>query len=311
MYDNVWRVPDRPGHRGKGKENMSEYDRQAWQYYFDIIVNLALARVTYENLPKEIPPAMLEAKLLWRGAAIIFKDDVTNLYAVTDVTLQGNLDIYGVPVQRLAYAYNYINKPYYKDNSVIMWSRPLATPEINNIMYHCDSLTNMRTSRDMNIIQQRTPVIISGEQEAKLDQDNMIQKILRGIPFFRVNRNALKSNISIEAMDLHIPAIFDKMDNAMLREFMTCLAELGIEGAGVEKPERLVSSETSYNNGLIEAARNSVMEMRKRWCTQFNEMFGENVIPHWNSAMLTPVNAENYKDQYGDGEEGETGDLQV
>src|SRR5699024_10944083 len=124
-----------------------------FNYFFQMIVNYYLNRYVYRNLPEEIPPIMIERALLFEGNALFIKE--SDMFGVTSVSLGGNLDIYGIPENRYAYTCTYFNKMYNKDNAVIIWARPLSIPEIFPITVHCESLTNLRVSRDINIIQQR------------------------------------------------------------------------------------------------------------------------------------------------------------
>ena len=58
----------------------------------------------------------------------------------------------------------------------------------------------------------------------------------------------------------------------------------------MEKPERLVSAETSYNDGEIELTRNGNLATIERGLNAINEMYGLNVHVHFNSKMVTPIN---------------------
>lgn len=286
-YKNPWRIPDKPGH-GFKNPNASDYDRETLQYYMTFFINLALSRFKYTGLPKEIRDINIEEKLLYEGCCVIFRDDVTGMFAVTSVALSGNIDVYNIPEDRQAIALQY-NKFYNKQNSVLIWARPLPIPEVLQIEYHAKTLTDMKVSRDINIIQQRTPVALEGDNDTQLDQDNFIKKLLMGIPFFRAKKG-LKQALGITPIDLKVGPIFKDLDITISREIMQCLTELGIEGYGAEKLERMVSSETNSNNGLIEMARNSSLMMRQRAINAFNKMFGFSAKVEFNSDMFTAIN---------------------
>ena len=286
-YDNKWRIPDKPGY-GLFKPNTTPYDAQTFQYYMTFFTNLALSRFKYKGLPEEIRPLAIEEKLLYEGCCVIFRDDVTGMFAVTSVSLSGNIDIYNIPEERQAIALQY-NKFYGKNNSVIIWARPLPIPEIVQIEYHARTLADMKVSRDVNILQQRVPVALEGDNDAQLDQDNFIKKFLMGIPFFRA-RKGMKQAMNINPIDLKVQPIFKDLDVTISREIMQCLTELGIEGYGQEKAERMVSAETESNAGLIEMARFSCLDQRIRAINAFNKMFGLNASVKFNSNMFTSVN---------------------
>lgn len=287
-YDNKWRIPDKPLY-GLEKVNTTTYDVNTFQYYMTFLTNIALSRFKYTGLPKEIRPLAIEEKLLYEGCCIIFKDDVTNMFAVTSVNLSGDMDIYHIPEDRQAISLQY-TKFYDKNNSVLMWGRALPIPEILQIEYHAKTLSDMKVSRDMNILQQRVPIALEGNNDTQLDQDNFIKKILMGIPFFRA-RKGFKEAMGINAIDLKVAPIFKDLDVTITREISMCLNELGIEAYGHEKAERMISSETSSNDGMIEMARYSCLDQRERAIKALNEMYGINAKVEFNSSLITNVNA--------------------
>ena len=98
--------------------------------------------------------------LLYNGIAIVTYDTILNQFGVFNANLTGNIDIYGIPTEWLAVAQNEYYGNFDKENSVLFWARPLAMPEINSIFLHCEALAKMRRTREINILQQRTPVIL-------------------------------------------------------------------------------------------------------------------------------------------------------
>ena len=70
MYDNPFRVPDKPFQTWKNfiknsDNNMTGTDVNYFNYFFQMIVNYYLNRYVYRNLPDEIPPIMIERALLF------------------------------------------------------------------------------------------------------------------------------------------------------------------------------------------------------------------------------------------------------
>lgn len=291
MYENRYRISNREAWGDFEKNpNVSREEKDWFHYYVRKFVNLALARICYENLPDEIPPIMLESYLLWNGLAVLAKNETINMYGAFGVNLVGEPDIYGIPIERIAYGQNGAYFKYLsKNDSVLMWARPFAVPEILDIYQHAKLLAESKVTQRMNLVQQRTPVILYGKNQTRLTLDNILQKIVQGIPFVKA-QNDFKREIDASAIDLKITPQYTELSTFQMKEISDCLAGLGIECTGIEKPERLVSSETSYNNGEIEATRKSILDCRKRAVDAFNKMFGTNVEVTWNSNMITVIN---------------------
>ena len=291
MYNNPYRVSNKEvWGQWENNPNTSPEEKLYFRHFFDKFVNLALSRYEYDGLPDEIPPRMLNSYLLWQGMCLFKKEPITGLYGVFGVNLVGEPDIYGIPTDWIAYA---MNGQYYeqtdKEESALIFARPFAVPEILSIILHAQSLAEKKASTRVNVIQQRTPVVISGDSTQKLSIDNFIQKWVKNIPFIKA-KNDLRKQIQIDTIDLKVHPIFNELDTAAQREVAECLADLGIEASGVEKPERLVSAETSYNDGEIELTRNGNLATIQRGLDAINRMYGLNIHVHFNSKMVTPIN---------------------
>lgn len=302
MYDNIFRISNREAWGFPKGANSTAEEHTYFYNYYTKIVNIALARFKYENLPPEIPPLAIERYLLYNGACLFMREEALGLYGVTGISLYGSPDIYGVPNERMAFGYNGYNKNFGKEDSVVIFSRPFLIPEILQIVTHCENLATAKVSQIVNLIQQRTPTTIIGDKATSITKDNIIQKILKGIPFIKVD-SKFKDNIQIESLDLHVNPQYNELSTFIQRELAECFASLGIECSGVEKPERLVSTETSYNNGEIEITRKSLLETRQRAVDAINEMFGLNISVKFNSEMVTPINRPDIFEQNVGGSE--------
>ena len=289
MFDNPFRISNQEVW-GYPKNPDSSYEE--YNYFFNFytkLVNLALSRFKYEGLPEEIPPLAIEKYLLFNGACLFMREDIIDMFGVTGVSLAGNIDIYGVPMQRMAFGWDGYNKVFGKEDSVVIFSRPFLVPEINQIVTHCNNLATAKVSQTVNLVQQRTPVLLSGDKTTSLTRDNFIQKILKGIPFIKVD-SKFRENIGIDVADLRVNPQYNEISTYIQRELAEALAELGIECSGVEKPERLVSTETSYNNGEIEMTRKSLLYTRQRAVDAINRKWGLSISVTFNSEMITPIN---------------------
>lgn len=309
MYQNRFRISNREAWGfSKKSPNENPEERKYFNYYVNKFVNLALSRITYEGLPDEIPPLMIESYLLWEGIAVLAKNKNIDMYGVFGVNLVGEPDIYGIPVERIAYG---SNGQYFdflsKDDSVIMWARPFATPEILDIFTHAEILAEAKLTQRTNLIQQRTPTVLYGKNQNSLTMDNFLQKVLKGIPFIKA-KNDFKRDVSVESLDLKVSPQYNELSTFAMKEIADCLGGLGIECTGVEKPERLVSTETSYNNGEIEATRNGILACRRRAIDAFNKMYGLDISVSWNSNMVTPINMPEQFMSVGNANEGKEGE---
>lgn len=263
-------------------ENKDKFEHYFIRYFY-YLYNIAITRFKWINLPDEIDPVFLENMLFYYGKGAFFKDDIANLYAVMKVNESGEFDIYDHGEQRYAYAINY-QIELTKDNSVLLYDSMCEYPSADILSMHAYSLAQMRISRDINIIANRTPVIVSSSTEQALTGRNIMKQIIDGIPFIHLKKG-IYGNENLQALKTDAPVLFNDLNTAMRWEMSDALTYLGVDSFYSDKKERAVSGETSGNNGEVEMNRNSCLMRRKRSCEQINKLFGLNVDVEFRSEI--------------------------
>lgn len=273
--------------KNKFIKNNNKYDAYFTRYFF-YLMGLAISRFKWENLPDEIDPVFLERMLFDRGFGIFYKDNVTDLYAVMNGYTAGNLDIYGYGDMRFAYANQYVAE-LDKTNSVILHDNKTDYPTADIIAMHADALANMRLSRDVNLIANRTPVIVTSNSNMQLSARNVMKQIIDCIPFINLKKGGINME-DLKALKTDAPVLFPELDNAMRWEMAECCKYLGINAFTSDKKERLVSGEVSGEIGEIEIARNNALLPRQRAAEQINRVFGLNIKVSFDSKIPLYVN---------------------
>lgn len=81
--------------RPKTVKKLAEYQNlRAWQMWFQILVNRALTRYKFENLPDTINERVLKLSLLWHASVCIFEKD-GHLMALPGATGTNGVTVYG------------------------------------------------------------------------------------------------------------------------------------------------------------------------------------------------------------------------
>lgn len=159
-----------------------------------------------------------------------------------------------------------------------------AYPVADVIAMHAYSLAQMRISRDINIIANRTPVIVSSNSEQALTGKNVMKQIIDGIPFIHLKKGVY-GNENIQSLKTDAPIMFNELNSAMRWEISDALTYLGVDSFYSDKKERSITGETSGNNGEVEMNRNSCLMRRKRSCEQINRLFGLNLDVKFRSEI--------------------------
>lgn len=263
---------------GKRRTNFSDSlinMKHTYAYYIDRLTELALVMFEWKNLPDTVDERYLELTLFQNGQTIFFKDEVLG-YLGLQCAVNGNFDVYRVPLRRRAYASNgYNNNDLNIDNSVIIYNNYLRTNSVRDIKMFAQRLYDLDCSIDVNARAQKTPVLIQCDEDQRLTMLNAYKEFDGNSPVIFADKN-LDIN-GIKVFQTNAPYVSDKLYQLKTQYFNEALTYLGISNVNFEKKERLVSDEVSRQQGGVIASRYSRLEMRRKACDKINKMFGLNI----------------------------------
>lgn len=250
-------------------------NNETFSQYYRRFVEIATSMFEWKNLPEGVDPRFLELALFRDGKALFFKDDELDDYLALRCATGGKFNVYNVPTDRTAYASNgYSNKKTDKD-SVIIWNNYLRTGSMLEVENFARRLYNIDRAIDVNVNAQKTPILITCEENQLLTLQNVYQKydgnqpVIFGAKTF--DPNALKTLAT--GAPLVAPQLYELKTNIMNE----CLTYLGIDNTSINKKERLLTDEVNKNSGATMANRYSRLEARKQACREINRMFGLNI----------------------------------
>lgn len=244
-------------------------------YWYNRLVEIAMAGFEWKNLPAELDPRFLEMILCFDGKALFYWDDDLEEYVTLQFFGASPIDIYREPIKRTAYSpsIQYRYKSLSEDDSVIIWNNALHTPEILALRLYAARLAECERTIDVNVKGQKTPKIVRSTPEERLTLENLFKKYDGNIPFIFGSKN-LANLQDITVLDTSVPYVADKIQILKRQIFAEALTYFGIENANTEKKERLVSDEVASNFGGVEIARRTRLNARKIACRKINDMFG-------------------------------------
>lgn len=259
-------------------------DREFWvsadynnRTYLDVylrFVELAVSMFEWKNLPPTIDPRYLELVLFSQGSALFFKDEEIGFLALR-YARNGWFDVYHEPTGRRAYASNGYNAERTIDNSVIIWNNMLKLNSMNMVELYSKRIYELERTIDVNVRAQKTPILISGENQEMLTLKNLYKNYDGNAPVIYADKS-LNPN-SLKVLKTDAPYISDRLYTLKTQIFNECLSYLGISNVNIQKRERLLSDEVNRNMGGTIASRYSRLNMRKLACKKINEMFGLNI----------------------------------
>jgi hypothetical protein len=264
----------RKPHSNKNFWESSYMNNRAYMQYYNRLTELSISMFEWKNLPDTIDPRFLELTLFSDGMSVFFRDE-----ALGDLALQcmisGQLDVYRIPINRVAYATNGYRRNLDNTNSVIIFNNMLHTNSMLDVEMFSRRLYNLDMAIDVNANAQKTPVLIQCEENQRLTMKNLYEQYDGNQPFIfgdkALNTNALK------VLKTDAPYVADRLYELKTQIWNEALTYLGISNTNIMKKERMITDEVQRNQGGVIASRYSRLDSRKQACKKINEMFGLNI----------------------------------
>lgn len=269
----------------KGRKAQTEaflQNQRTYLQYVNRLTELSISMFDWKNLPDTIDARFLELALFNDGMAVFFKDEVMG-YLGLQVMIGGALDVYRIPITRTAFAQNGYQMQLDPTNSVIIFNNMLHTNSILDVQEMSKRLYAIQRTIDVNVIQQKTPKIITCTENQRLVMKNLYAQYMGNEPFIFGDKNLDLSGI--KTFDTTSPYVADKLYDLKTQYWNEALTYLGISNVNTVKKERMITDEVQRNLGGTIASRYSRLFMRQQACEQINKMFGLNISVDYREDM--------------------------
>jgi hypothetical protein len=269
----------------KGRKAQTEaflQNQRTYLQYVNRLTELSISMFDWQNLPDTIDARFLELALFNDGMAVFFKDEVMG-YLGLQVMIGGALDVYKIPITRTAFAQNGYQMKLDQSNSVIIYNNMLHTNSILDVQEMSKRLYEIQRTIDVNVIQQKTPKIITCTENQRLVMKNLYAQYMGNEPFIFGDKNLDLSGI--KTFDTTSPYVADKLYDLKTQYWNEALTYLGISNVNTVKKERMITDEVQRNLGGTIASRYSRLFMRQQACEQINKMFGLNISVDYREDM--------------------------
>lgn len=264
----------RKQHSNKNFWESSYMNNRTYMQYYNRLTELSISMFDWKNLPDTIDPRFLELTLFSDGMSVFFRDETLGDLAL-QCMISGQLDVYRIPINRVAYATNGYRRNLDNTNSVIIFNNMLHTNSMLDVEMFSRRLYNLDRAIDVNANAQKTPVLIQCEENQRLTMKNLYEQYDGNQPFIfgdkALNTNALK------VLKTDAPYVGDKLYELKTQIWNEALTYLGISNTNIMKKERMITDEVQKNQGGVIASRYSRLDSRKQACKKINEMFGLNI----------------------------------
>ena len=160
------------------------------------------------------------------------------------------------------------------DEGVLILNNDLRTGLYPIIVNYASRLSEIETSINTNIYQQKFPFIVECSKDNEMSVRQMIKNIHENEPYILVKKKLDLMDIKID--DLSVPYVADKLLEDKKKIENELLTLFGLNNVA-DKKERLIVDEANANNDYINRNVDLLYKNRKIACDKINEKFNLNI----------------------------------
>ena len=261
-------------------------NNETYADYLDRLKLLATSLFTWEGLDEIAgngASRFLELSLYEYGRACFIKDDELG-YMALRVNPSDTFNVYMLPTKVQACSIGY-QKNFDFDEVVYIMNNELQVPTARTINQFAYRLYETERTIDVNLIAQKTPVLIEGDTKTILTLKNVYMQYSGNTPFIFGSKAFDVSN-KLNVLNTNAPYLIDKLELHKHEIWNECLTFLGIDNANTDKKERLITDEVESNNEVINYYLNCFYKTRKKACDEINEKYGLDIKLQLNKEVL-------------------------
>ena len=241
--------------------------------YLDRLKLLSTSIFSWKNLDKVAgfgAEQFLEKALYDYGRACFIKDPEYG-FMVLNVNPSDKLNIYKLPIRVQAWSIGYTKQlPF--DDVVYIMNNNLQKPTVDTIRLIAYRLYETERTIDVNLMAQKTPVLIQGDTKTILTLKQVYEQYSGNTPFIFGNKQFDLSN-KLSAIKTEAPYIVDKLTEHKKDLMTEALNYLGIDNFFSDKKERLITAEAEGTEALTNFYLNCFYKTRQEAVDMINEKF--------------------------------------
>lgn len=251
--------------------------------YLGKIMEWAVTRFTWNNLPDTVDARYIESTLNTAGMCIFYYDARYGKHLCVAANPIGDYDVYGNSYKYQTESYGkYYGLTIDAEDCVPIWHNLAHMHDQLIYLDYATRLSDIEQTLDITAKNMRNPRIVSCPPGQRQTYDNVLRDIERGAPVI-YGGEALLQNDEIKVLDLTVnPAYLEHLRDERDSIWRDCLTFLGINSTNETKAERMISDEAGARDGQLAIARASMWKSRDMACKQINDKFGMDISVEWS-----------------------------
>lgn len=265
------------------------YTNRLYSMYRNQILSLALARFEWHGLPPSCNPRFLEWTLLTQGqATIAFPKEQEGIFYSTQVSWNSPPNVYDNPSSWTSIGNNGWRFNASPASGVVVWDNLLRAPILDAIDLQARELTDLTRTEQINRLHQKSPFILTGPQDKKIDLTNLWKQIAGGEPAV-IGTDGL-SQIEVKAISTEVPYLASEIDAAIQNCWTRIYQLLGIDSLPFKQErqveDEIISQQTPSSVqalGFLAARREAAETLNSRFEQYLEEPITVTLREDWQS----------------------------
>ena len=244
------------------------YNQRVYAKNIDICLALAVNRFRWAGMPETCDARYFEMQIHRFGFATIARDPDTDAWLSIMATLNGELNVYGIPIEWRAIGQNgRADFPVRagENGELCYYSKTRVNPW-NALEIYARKLTHYERTEDVNLTHQMKPWVFIAPQEKKQELYNLLKQVEGGEPAVLGDGKFADIVSSITAIDTKVPFIAEQLALSKQNVFNDLLMYLGIPHLAFEKGERMIEDEARANSAPTDIMLKNCLDERNRFC---------------------------------------------
>lgn len=255
-------------------QQSQQTNSQAYLMAYSQMLNIALSRFKWLNLPKTCDPWFLEYNLLYFGyATIAYPHSKPGVFFSTQAVINSNFNVYYKPKRWTSYGINGWSFPVDNSNGVFIYANKARTPLIPTIEFFAHEIEDLYMTRRQNRFHQKTPFILEVPASQETAGVNVIKQISGGemaimaTPGFTDTMKAHVLNTGVDYIGM-------ELQNDIQNTWNSFYQALGIKNLPM-KMERQTADEINDYGEPTDLRALSDLEERRAACDILNSRFAK------------------------------------
>lgn len=268
------------GRGGKVFWQSSELN-QRWQQFFRTqLLQLALARFRWVNLPKTCDARYLETQLLFNGMATIAHPKSSPGLFCSLQAVPGGINMYGNAPAWRAIGENGTNFACDNSNGVMVYDNMLRASTADNFTLLAYDMADIVRTKQVNRMHVKTPVIMVGDQTYQQQMANVFKQVAGNEPGIIATQGF--NNIGVQALQTGVPYMGNELQEDLMNTWNLAFTFLGIPNLPFKMARQTATEirDSSEATGLLQL---NPLSCRREAVDAFNDrnfyrFWGKNTV---------------------------------